>query len=65
MSKFDDLKAANLTYHIAVDEIFKESAPIPVDELAEVKAKFGAYHNNIFQLMAQAQTLLKPYYEGE
>jgi len=49
-SPFDNLKSANEDYHTAVNEIFEDNVLS-----VEVKAKFGAFHNNIFQLMKQAQ----------
>ena len=61
----DDLRTANSNYHTAVDAIFTIVAPgIPIDELVNVKAKFGSFHNNIFQLMTQAQEILVPYFGG-
>ena len=57
---FDELTKANEDYHEAVDEIFEDNT-LPV----EVKSKFGAYHNNLFQLMKEAKELIKPYYKPE
>lgn len=64
---FDELREANDAYHAAANEIMEANADtfgVPVGEMMEVKAKFGAYHNSIFQLMKEAQALLEPYFEG-
>jgi len=58
MTIFEQLIKANDDYHEAFDEILMDEV-LP----SEVKAKFGAFHNNIFQLMAQARELIQPYYE--
>ena len=63
--QFDNLKAANAAYHAAINDVFTIVAPtMSIDELTNVKAKFGAYYNNIFKLMDDAQTMLAPYFEG-
>lgn len=59
-SPYDELIKTNEAYHEAVAEIFEDNV-LPV----EVKCKFGAYHNNLFQLMQQARDLIKPYYAPE
>ena len=65
VTPFDELKEANAAYHAAVNNILCIEVPsMPIDRLTNVKAKFGALHNNIFQLMTEAQTLLEPYFEG-
>ena len=58
MNIFEQLTKANDNYHEAFDNIL-------MDEVlsSEIKAKFGAFHNNIFQLMAEARNLIAPYYE--
>jgi len=58
MNSFEQLVKANDDYHEAFDEILMDEV-LP----SEVKAKFGAFHNNIFQLMTQARQLIQPYYE--
>jgi len=60
---FEDLTKANWDYHEAVNEIFQDNTFIDNIELrAEVKAKFGAFHNDIFQLMKEASDLIAEYY---
>lgn len=55
MNPYDELRAANSTYHNAVNRILCMEVPsMPIDELTNVKAKFGSFHNNIFQLMVEA-----------
>ena len=63
----EELAQANEDYHAAVNEIFEANAGAfgtSVEEMAEAKAKFGAFHKNIFCLMHEAQVLLEPYFEG-
>jgi len=59
MTPYEQLIKANDDYHEAVGEIF-----LSEDISVEVKAKFGAFHNNIFQLMTEAQTLFESEPEG-
>ena len=66
MNQYEELVAANAAYHVAVNNILCIEVPsMPIDELTNIKAKFGAFHNNIFQLMREAQGLLEPYFEGD
>lgn len=59
----DDLRQANNDYHEAADVIFCfEFKGLNADEAGKLKAKFGALHNNIYQLMTEAQELIKPYF---
>ena len=58
MNPFEQLVKANEDYHEAFDEILKGEVLS-----SEVKAKFGAFHNNIFQLMKEAQKIIRSYYE--
>ena len=62
----DELKAANDAYHAAANEVMEANAEAfgtSVKKMMEVKAKFGYFHDNIFALMHQAQTILEPYFE--
>ena len=64
----DELKEANESYHQAANEVMEANAGafgVSVEKMMEVKAKFGAYHNNIFQLMREAQVILEPYFGSE
>ena len=73
MSVFQELKTANENYHTAANEIFETNlaafvsqiGEMSAEKMTEIKAKFGAFHNNIFQLMREAQTLFEPQSEGE
>ena len=63
----EELKEANDAYHAAANEVMEANADafgVPIVEMMGVKAKFGAYHNNIFQLMKQAQDVIGPYFGG-
>jgi len=55
---FQKLVDANDNYHEAFNEVLLDEV-LPT----EVKAKFGAFHNNIFQLMTEARKLIAPFYE--
>ena len=57
MTIFEQLIKANDDYHEAFDEILMDEV-LP----SAIKAKFGAFHNNIFQLMGEARNLIGPYY---
>lgn len=58
MNPYQKLIQANDDYHKAFNEVLMD------DVLSsDVKAKFGAFHNNIFQLMKEAHDLIVPYYE--
>lgn len=64
----DELKRKNDEYHAAANEVMEanvEAFGVSVEEMMEIKAKFGAYHNNIFQLMDKAQGLLILYFGSE
>ena len=58
MNLFEQLVKANDDYHEAFNEILMDETLS-----AEVKAKFGTYHNNIFKLMTEAKGLIAPFYE--
>ena len=66
----DDLIRVYNDYHEVADVIFCfDFAGLSPDEAGKLKAKFGSFHNNIYQLMHEAQKLIEPYftevYEGD
>lgn len=66
MNPLEQLIKANKDYHEAVDAIFlHEFEGLSEDEKGELKAKFGSFHNNIYQLMKEAQALVTSYFEDE
>ena len=54
----EKLKQANEDYHEAVGEILADET-VPI----EGRAKFGAITDAVFNMMAQANTLIAQYYE--
>ena len=55
---YESLTKANDDYHEAFDEVLMDRV-LP----SEVKAKFGKYVIILFDMMKQADELIKPYYE--
>lgn len=61
---YEKLVRTNSDYHEAVDTIFLQDFPeLSEDAKGTLKAKFGAFHNNIYQQMKEAQDLIQPYFE--
>lgn len=59
----NDLIQANDDYHEKADVIFCfDFEGLSTDEAGKLKAKFGAFHNNIYQQMKEAQELIKEYF---
>jgi len=65
MTPHEKLIKANGDYHEAVDEILSDDElGEGMEQRAEIKAKFGAITDAVFNMMKQADELIAPYYEG-